>query len=308
VSALEPDPTEMTEILYIAGYGRSGSTVLDAVLGAHPRLFGAGELTNLFEGWFRGEGVCSCGEAVYGGCPFWARVLDDVRQAVPGLDADALQRATRRLQSTRLRPGADDAAAQTYADAWGALFGAIARVSGRPVVVDSSKSGRFCTRRIQRLHAMMPGRVKVLHLVRDPRAVTFSRRRGDNRLLEAGRPGAHGVLRTLFGWTRANAAVHVAQREIPGLPVLRVRYEEFVRDAPGVLQRIGAFAGHDLSALAGMAAAGEAFEAGHGIAGNRTRRQGALRIRADEEWRGAMRRGDRVWSLLTRPLARRYGY
>ena len=35
-------------VLYIAGYGRSGSTVLDMLLGTHPRIIGGGELTHLF--------------------------------------------------------------------------------------------------------------------------------------------------------------------------------------------------------------------------------------------------------------------
>ena len=40
-------------IIYIAGYGRSGSTVLDIMLGDHPRIFSGGELTYLFDDYKR---------------------------------------------------------------------------------------------------------------------------------------------------------------------------------------------------------------------------------------------------------------
>lgn len=48
----------MTEVFYIAGYGRSGSTVLDMLLGMHPAILGMGELTHVFEYWL-GDETCS---------------------------------------------------------------------------------------------------------------------------------------------------------------------------------------------------------------------------------------------------------
>ena len=63
------DPT----ILYIAGIGRSGSTLLDAMLDSHPELFGAGELTHVFEE-IAHDARCSCGNS-YSRCDFWQEVL-----------------------------------------------------------------------------------------------------------------------------------------------------------------------------------------------------------------------------------------
>ena len=67
----------MTTVLYIAGTGRSGSTVLAAILGEVEGVFAAGEVRYL---WQRGlvEGrLCGCGVPV-AECPLWSAVLATV--------------------------------------------------------------------------------------------------------------------------------------------------------------------------------------------------------------------------------------
>jgi hypothetical protein len=48
------------KILYIAGYSRSGSTILDIILSSHPQIFGTGELGYLFDDWIAGTRLCTC--------------------------------------------------------------------------------------------------------------------------------------------------------------------------------------------------------------------------------------------------------
>ena len=49
------------KIAYVAGYGRSGSTLLERILAAAPRTIGAGEVRNLL--WLDDpEHRCACGE------------------------------------------------------------------------------------------------------------------------------------------------------------------------------------------------------------------------------------------------------
>ena len=70
---MNPDKNPV-KVLYIMGAGRSGSTLLDMVLGSHPDVRGAGELTNAARnGWLKNED-CSCGRPV-NDCPFWTEVL-----------------------------------------------------------------------------------------------------------------------------------------------------------------------------------------------------------------------------------------
>ena len=39
--------TQPIRVLYFAGYGRSGTTVLDIALGQHPAVIGSGEISEL---------------------------------------------------------------------------------------------------------------------------------------------------------------------------------------------------------------------------------------------------------------------
>jgi len=69
----------LKKIIYIAGLGHSGSTVLDMALGAHPEIVGLGEIyavlnhkdhLNLFE-----KSTCSCGKKG-NDCDFWKEAKD----------------------------------------------------------------------------------------------------------------------------------------------------------------------------------------------------------------------------------------
>ena len=62
-------------IIYIAGAGRSGSTLLDIALGCHPNAFSAGELDNLFRG-IKNEEYCSCHNKIHS-CKFWSIIFEE---------------------------------------------------------------------------------------------------------------------------------------------------------------------------------------------------------------------------------------
>ncbi len=47
------------KILYIAGMGHSGSTLLDILLNNHPKIFSVGDFL-FFKEWIRKNYLCSC--------------------------------------------------------------------------------------------------------------------------------------------------------------------------------------------------------------------------------------------------------
>ena len=65
--------TSAVDVLYVGGCQRSGSTLLDRMLGQTQGHISAGEITHL---WARGVGandLCGCGER-FADCPFWSEV------------------------------------------------------------------------------------------------------------------------------------------------------------------------------------------------------------------------------------------
>lgn len=63
-------------VLYIAGFGRSGSTVLGTILGQVDGCFFGGELRFIWDRSFCKNGLCECGEH-FTACDFWQDVVND---------------------------------------------------------------------------------------------------------------------------------------------------------------------------------------------------------------------------------------
>jgi hypothetical protein len=301
-------------ILYIAGAGRSGSTLLAMILGGLPGCTSVGELRHIWERGVLANRLCGCGEAFHD-CPFWSRVGE---AAFGGWDAvDAERQAGRIMIVGRQRhfplvaTGAGSARFRAelaaYADIQARLYRAVAEVSGDPVVVDSSKSPVYAlTLRAAGLD------VEVVHLVRDSRAVAYSwtRPRLMRDTVSDEYMPTFGPARSSLMWISNNLAIDAVRRR--GLRPRVLRYEPLMRAPARELERA---IGEALpaEALAAIRAGGEpTFAVGvqHTVAGNPVRmRTGPVTLRVDDAWRSGMRPSDRrLVTLLTYPLLARYGY
>lgn len=292
-------------LIYVAGYGRSGTTLLDIALGEHPAIMGGGEVTTLARHvWDNGE-YCACGERVRD-CPEWKAIMARWTQGEPEGFLAGYRRAQQRTEGLvapgrlfRL-PGWRDHRRRTLK-----LLRGMAMVSGRPVLVDSSKlPGRALAL------AAMPGiDLHVVHVVRDGRGVAWSLMKGHRRSVEKGvqrelRPKP--LLYTALRWSMVNlAAEWLCLRVGPGRSI-RVRYEDFVEDPRGEIGRIVALVGERPHLPAtGLAP----FEPQHQVAGSRHRMQKSLIIRGDDKWKREMPGWkQRLFTLICAPFLRRYGY
>ena len=69
---------------YIAGSGRSGSTLLDTALGSHPNILSVGEIGRLPASLLDGAKLsmpdrCACGASL-DACALWGPILTDARR------------------------------------------------------------------------------------------------------------------------------------------------------------------------------------------------------------------------------------
>ena len=313
VTAQSSDPVT---VLYIMGAPRSGSTLLDIVLGAHPDVVSVGELSKLPEAGPGGNRDCACGE--HGSaCPFWRAVRKQWSERL-GRDpedsfADGQRLYTRPTRLNSLPPpllsqggGRPDGLAR-FLEELGALYHAIASVSGKRVIVDSSKSPA----RALALVRVSGLDVRLVHLVRDGRGVVHSLGQSFARNREAGLRrdiAPQSAWRSSWGWRRVNQSCEklLALAETEGITL---RYEDLVSRPAKSLGRVGARVGLDFGDVAAALEAGSALPVGHLIAGNRLRMGGEIRLDADERWRREMRAGSRrVFWLVAGDVARRYGY
>ncbi|QIN80251.1 hypothetical protein GBA65_18940 [Rubrobacter marinus] len=303
-------------MLYIAGSGRSGSTILDNILGQIEGFFPVGEFVYV---WNRlaNDGTCSCG-ARFKECEVWRPVLERAFGGPEGVDARAMARVQR--TSTRPRhiplsltkPGEGRLRSrwtEEYRDALGRFYREISNVTGSRVVVDSSKLPLY-----GRVLGEVPGVERyAVHLVRDPRAVAYSWRR-KKRSTPAGRGLAympqHHPVESSLEWDLCNVAAEDLRDDAPER-YLMLRYEDFVREPRPSVERILDLLGEEPGSLPFVSERGvELRGPNHNVGGNPSRfRTGVVELRPDREWTQKMKDGDRwLVTALTLPFLARFGY
>jgi len=315
--APRPEPTTKVPVLLIAGVGRSGTTLLERLLGQMSGFCSVGEVVHL---WLRGlkdNDLCGC-QLPFSECPFWERVGLEAFGGWGSLDKEQVLELEHGVNRHRYVPlmltpsvwppyrWKLDRFSTMLAD----LYTSIRRVSGDRFLVDASKyvSYAYLMRNIPGLD------MRVLHLVRDSHGVAYSWTRSNVRRPEVVHkeeymPTYHPA-RMAARWTAYNLMYEALPRL--GVSTLRLRYESLVSDPTGELKRILRFVDedpkdHDLSFVQN----GEVeLEPTHSCSGNPMRfRTGRVPLRHDTEWRGKMPKRDRaVVTALTAPLLSKYGY
>ncbi|MEU1244357.1 sulfotransferase [Micromonospora parva] len=304
-------------VLYLAGSGRSGSTLVTTVLGQLPGFFAAGELRYLWRRGILENRQCGCGSPVVD-CPLWARVRADLSDADPaGIAARLAQRLRlRRLPALlrRHRRGQPPVPGHPDDRHLARLYASIAEhaLPGRSdgVIVDSSKLPPYGA-----LLGSLPGiDLYVLHVVRDPRATAYSWRRrrlldgpADDQLMS--RPPVGKAALLWLVWNTATVRLWGGRRGAPGR-YLRVRYEDFVADPAGTTAQIAGFVGATPDELPFPTPATVRLRPTHSVAGNPSRhRTGLVEVVADTEWlTGLTTRAYAVVTGLTAVALTRFGY
>lgn len=301
-----PDPAPT--VLYLAGTGRSGSTVLGAVVGEVDGFFFAGEVRYLWERGLVEGRLCGCGRPLTA-CEFWGSVLE---RAYGTVDIDAPSIAAEQRRATRMRrlpallagrPVIDDG----HLGRLSRLYRALAVEAGARVIVDSSKLPAY-----GRLLRSVPDLdVRVVHLIRDPRAVAYSWQRLKEQP-DRGTPGfmqQRSPLSTAVMWTITNGT---ARRLLQSSPdrFVEVRYEDFAAKPRESVGRILALVGAQGAALPFIGERDLHLSANHSVAGNPDRLDARIvTIRTDAEWVSRIgRTNELVTTVGTLPLLHRYRY
>lgn len=164
--------TAMVDVIYIAGAGRSGSTMLELLLERHlPNSISVGEIRQVWTAGVTLNRRCGCGRA-FADCDFWTSVLDEALEAAPADRATLGARSHREFPNRRIPAhllGVAHHDPELLATTE-QLYRAIAQQSGAERVIDASKLPAYAIG----VSACEGVRLHVIHLVRDSRAVAFS--------------------------------------------------------------------------------------------------------------------------------------
>ena len=301
----------VSTVLFIGGLGRSGSTLLDRMLGRLDDVWSVGELVHLWERGVKENNRCGCGQR-FADCPFWRRVGQVAFGGWDRLDVEevlALKASVDRNRFVPLMvlPGWPAYRARCGATwtCWSGCTGPSAR-SAAELVVDASKHAHaFLVRRL-------PGvDLRLVHLVRDSRGVAFSwtkrMRRAEvvsgDALMATDTP-----LRMSARYLGYNLLFHLLT--LTGVRGILLRYESLVRDPADELAACSRWpAGRRPGELGFVGDGWVELGPSHALAGNPMRfRSGRVPLAVDEEWRGQRPPHRLLTSVSTWPLLLAYGY
>jgi hypothetical protein len=302
-------------VLCIGGLGRSGSTLLDRMLGQLEGVWSVGELVHVWERGLKENYHCGCGER-FRACPFWRRVGEAAFGGWDAVDVEEVIALKRSVDRNRFAPllclpavwPPYRARLRRYHDLLERLYRAVRLVAGRPLLVDSSKhaSHAFLLRRAPGLE------LRLVHLVRDSRGVAFAWTKRVRRLevdsdtlMKTFHP-----LRMGLRYLGYNLLFHLLA--LAGAASLRLRYESLVAAPTAELGRVLHHAGRPArdGELGFVGDGWVELGSSHALAGNPMRfRRGRVPLRLDEEWRAKLRPRHRLATVAaTWPLLLRYGY
>jgi hypothetical protein len=278
-------------VAFIAGAGFSGSTLLEQSLSQIEGCVSIGGLHPLFEHYWPVM-VCECGKR-HRECEFWQGVLEDAYGASANEQGAKRERArvlgkgfvAHSPMSALMRSSPKfslKAAFRELGTLIEPIYRAVAARTGAQVVVDSSKAAPWG---LSSLAA--PGvDLRVVHLIKDPRAFAYSNGRPHAFFYPLGSTTVpRGPIRSFGNWGLANIEAEYLARQAPHS--MTVLYESLARRPEETLASIVDMLGiegdvalpvrdHELTV----------DRPGHAIGGNARRpRHGVTSIEFDERWR-----------------------
>lgn len=301
------------KVLFIAGAGRSGSTILGTLLGQLDGFLSVGELRYLWDRGILGNLRCGC-EKDFRTCPLWSEAArkflkapdETIKEIVELRDhfrtRDCLWHMSRRGREN-LQKGLAD-----YATSLREVYLSLQETTNCRIIVDSSKfpSHGYVIDLIDEVD------LYVVHLIRDPRAVAFSWRREkvyDLKESQSELLPRHSLAASALRWLVWNAIVEYLWGSRTGR-YFRIRYEDFVLNPIRSIEQLRDFVSEesDIDFFSDSRTAN--VTPTHEVSGNPSRfTKDTVRISEDQEWSNAMKPWEKRWiETISWPLMLRYGY
>ena len=307
-------------LIYVASIGHSGSTLLESILGAHSQIATCGEI-HIWPHEIDSDGVmpCGCGKSIPD-CSFWNNIkqrINPLQQLSPQIHFFREQHnAGHTFRFNRIGDFAKAPISsatmhkiKTYGqnnyEVYAAFLAEMEQLKGRKFnwIVDASKDPY----RLLWLARSGLFNIKVLHVVKNPRAFAYSMlKRLPEDEINVFHSRLYETVRQSLKWSIENHFIHkVAQNHLNASDYLLVNYEQLASNPVETFQTVCSIVGCDFEPEAV-----ENFREGslHTIAGNPMRYQ-SKGIYLDEKWKNLLPVFNRKVAEIATSINRaQYGY
>ncbi|MGF1603315.1 MAG: sulfotransferase [Thermosynechococcaceae cyanobacterium] len=298
------------KVLYIAGFERSGSTLVNRVLGQIDGFVAWGELRDIWEHGKIENRTCTCGSS-FSKCDEWSAIYDKQFEQDVGLTANEMLSLKRKTRAAVLLKSLDPLSVSTfskvpkrYLEGLENLYRSIQKKTHSKVIVDSTKAAWYG----YILSTLENIDLYTVHIVRDPRGVCYSLQRRKSQ----GEPECqwYNPLHASLSWNLKNIGVERLLNRNP-TRYLRMRYEDFVQAPEDSVRAILSLINEQESKLPFIQPSTVKMGVDHIISGSPSSRSetGSVQLKTDNKWQQKISAIDKfVSGYATLPLLIKYGY
>ncbi len=296
------------KIVFIIGSGRSGTTLLDRILGQYPKAFSVGELNFIWRNSFIENQLCGCGKN-FKECEVWNSIIKFATECIE-FDVEKLDNLQNKYANTLKfiigRRFFKKEEIQYLVDAYECIYEGIKKYGNYEIIIDSSKN-------IPHFYYLMKYGKKinpyVIHIVRNPKAVAYSWVRKKIKP-DTGKPEEmprYSIINSSLRWLIKN---YLSEHYFKNSNYIRIKYEDLVKDPVSTLNTIFDFIGLNKDFIRDFVSNENVItlNINHTVSGNPMRfKVGKIKIEEDNEWidkLGFFRKS--LVNLFTYPLLKKY--
>lgn len=316
-SQKKEEKKSLVKVIYFAGYGRSGSTLLDLIFGEMTDFFSVGEIGLIWERSFINNELCSC-SLPFSDCDFWNNVKvsmfgendsNEIVYEVLKLQKELVRvRHIPKLLFKCLRSKKYNERLKYLCDVLGRLYEKIGSCSEAEIIVDSTKLPLYAL-----LLCNVPNvELSVVHLVRNSKAVAYSWKRKrirpeiQNKI--AYMP-TYSSIHCAKEWNKNNLIACLLKYFSKNYCL--IKYEDFIKDPSkhcgSILRKL------KLSNSGNFICKDNSFvlkKESHTVSGNPLRfNKSKIEIKGDIEWEKNLSLKDKILiNIFTFPVSKLLGY
>lgn len=269
-----------TNLIYLLGAGRSGTTLLTAILNNHDDIEALGEMHQFFE-FIENHKNCSCGIKLRN-CKEW-NLSDQFLNNLSSSNKEVTEKEERHFNILKLL--FSKSYNKRYLNMQEQTFSEIHLKKERKWYVDSSKyiARYLLLKKSKQLN------LKGIYLVRDPRGVVHS----FNKKVQTSK----APLSALLYYNIINLLAEIVRRK--DNTILKIRYEDLVEKPELTLSQIYSYIFEQTIEIKHLP---DYIKMPHIIGGNRMKTKKKIKIKPDKKWKKLKRNNQIIYYILSLPF------